>query len=688
MIHAEPARATSARRSAKIALLAVLAALVLAVWARSVIASPSTGGFDERIFYLTQEFYGPGAYTAPQVTTNLNDGMANTVAFFSPVDSGMAQFVAGQSVGLVVNLPGAVAPSGASPGYIDAQRAGMSSIAGTLGPQKVLWNLMAEWDQSGGSWVPQGRPSYTGLTPADAYTKFINYYLTQTFPLGTYLAQPSVQRPFIYAAVTDYSPNAAYAYDLGVDTCLLERSIDELGDLSTGVAFLRGAARQYDRQWGIDVSTWRTSNGMATTYNSQNVLLGGWSASYLKRHYYATYMSSAHVLKTEATVYSHPNGKLNPFGQMAEDFADFALARHPDVGLPAVPMALLVDHYSGFDPKHWLYSQGNMVWYGDIPYSDGDYMINNFLILAYPNHWLHGLTPGAPFADSTGKPDPVQFQNYLAAGGDPRPYEPMPNTRWGDNLDIITSRASQSALRKYKIIALLGSVAISPQLQESLQRWVAAGGVLVMNVNQLANFDESFLGVGVQNTVKNGRLSQWTSDGTQYAEPSFTYTVVAPSTASVLATGPNSDPLITSNPVGRGQVILSTPKYLQTNARDQILNIGTRLFDWLQSQYALAQVSGPPVEYIVNQASYGIVVTVLNHAGSDWNGSITTNTVSPISAVTEFTADEAAPYTVSGFTVQVSAHVPAYDVRVYGIALSNPANARPPGLPVAKKRRN
>jgi hypothetical protein len=40
----------------------------------------------------------------------------------------------------------------------------------------------------------------------------------------------------------------------GVDLLLIERANDDVGDLSTAVAFGRGAARQYGVAWGIDLS--------------------------------------------------------------------------------------------------------------------------------------------------------------------------------------------------------------------------------------------------------------------------------------------------------------------------------------------------------------------------------------------------------------------------------------------------
>jgi hypothetical protein len=478
------------------------------------------------------------------------------------------------------------------------------------------------------------------------------------------------------AAVTDFPINTFYAYAAGVDVCLLERGIDELSDISTGIAFVRGAARQYDKRWGIDLASWRTSNNAATQFNSQGVLTGGWSPSYLRRHYYISYMSGAHVLQNEAVVYYDGNGRLNPLGQATKEFADFALSRHPDVGRPAVSTALMVDFYNGFDAKHWLHNQADAVWYQDIGYSDGDYMINNFLKVAYPNHWLHGLAPGAPFLNSQGAPDPGLFQRYLALGGDPRPYEPMGFTRWGDNFDIITNTASLAALQQYKVIALMGSVPISAQLRDSLSKWVGGGGILVMNAAQASQADESNLGVKLGSTANSCITSRWLSDSTTYSEPAFSYIQVTPVTASVLATNGGTDALVTSNRVGQGEVILTTPLYLLSSAKDRMLAIGTRLFDWVQSRFALAQVVGPQVEYIVNQAPGRIIVTLVNNAGTAWNGTVAVNAPTDTFAVREYTADTNATYTRAAGQVLIAGQVPAYDVRIYAMEVNGSARMR------------
>jgi hypothetical protein len=219
---------------------------------------------------------------------------------------------------------------------------------------------------------------------------------------------PHSERPYRLAAITDHSPNVFAAYELGAELQLLERGIDELGDLSTGIAYLRGAAVQFGRPWGIDISSWRTTTEGATKYDADGHLLTGWSAEYLERTYYLSFAAGARMIHNEAVNYRYPSGELNPLGEAARRFADFALRRHPDVGQPAVNVALLVDHFSGFDPKHGVNNQRSAVWYQDIPYSAGDHMIDNLLRVSYPGHWLHGLAPGASFANKEGAPRNVR----------------------------------------------------------------------------------------------------------------------------------------------------------------------------------------------------------------------------------------------------------------------------------------
>jgi hypothetical protein len=648
---------SSRRTSRPVALRLMVVALCLSL------LPPGAGAESERsVFHLSTEFHGPLGYTNPDAARNVQNGMANMVAFWPPADAGMQRFIMSRDVRLNFHLPGATHVNNHSAASIESQRLAAAHICRVQQAKHHVWSLMIEWDQSGGAWVPRGRPKYAGLTREQAHARLADYYLNQSPPLGAYLRQPAKARECRLAAVTDYSPNTFDAYEFGVDVGLLERGVDELGDVATGIAFMRGAGRLYDRPWGIDLSTWRTAADSATSFDAAGRQTGGWSPSYLRRHMYAAYMAGAHILQIEPTLY-YVSGEatLNPFGLIVKRFADFALRRHPNVGMPAVPMALMLDVHSGFDTKHGRYNQQNAVWYHDIAYSSGDFMIDNFLKVAYPNHWRHGTMPGASFST------PVGYQQFLASGGDPRPYEPMPFTRWGDTFDVTLNTAPSNSLGRYKVIALMGGVVIDTRSRPLLQSWVRAGGTLVVNVRQATSADEALLGVRLGGAYVSATTSKWLSDNTAYTEQPFSYQPVAPVSARVLAIAGDGAPLITSNAVGAGRVILTTPDYLQTTARDRLLEVGVRLFDDLNSQYAPAFVSGPGAQYMFSTAPGKLITTIINNSGAVWNGAITANIPGAVAAVREYTADTTAGCARAGSRVTVNGSVPAYDLRIFAI---------------------
>jgi hypothetical protein len=649
---------------------------------------PVKSGFDEKWFLFSIELHGPNGYTRPQVSQIVTQKLANSFTLHQPMSGDMEKLLVNNNLSLILQVFGSASAgtkagefrqqSGSSPTLkspaeyvkdlkIQQNELKQFALVTAKSGTKVIWNPMPEWDQSGGNWV-RSRPHYREKTREQAYKAFTDFYMGDThIPLGNYLKMSPSQRGVILAAgQTDFPCNTAWAYENGADMVMVERSIDELSDISTGIAFVRGLSRQYDKRWGIDLSTWRTSNNGATSYNPQGKLIGGWSENYCMRHFYISYLCGANIMQIEAATYYYDNGKLNPFGLVCKEFADFSLVRHKDVGRPLVNTALMLDFYNGFDAKHWLHCQNDAVWYREIPYSNGDFMLNNFMKVAYPEHWLHGLTPGAPFNTQKG-PDSKQFRKYLSDGGDPLPYEPMGKTRYGDNLDIIYNNASDETLAKYKIISLIGGVSIDNTMRPKLRKWVKHGGILVVNAKQVTSEDESLLGVKLTNNTGSGTSSKWVSDGVPEVEHLFTYTKVMPITATVIANNNGSDALITSNKVGKGEVILTTPWYLQSLAKDTLLNVGVKLFDKLDARYAVAKITGTPVEYIVNQGAGKTIVTIVNNSGNEWNGTIELNKPDGKYTTTEWRSDEPVSNTESNGKVKMVASVPPYEIKIYAL---------------------
>ena len=156
-----------------------------------------------------------------------------------------------------------------------------------------------------------------------------------------------------------------------------------------------------------------------------------------------------------------------------------------------------------------------------------------------------------------------------------------------------------------------------------------------------------------------------------FAESPFSYPQVTPTSASVLATSNGADALITSNNYGSGRVIFTAPAFLQTSAQDQLLNIGVRLIDSLNDEYAPAKVNGPQVEYVVNRGAGATIVGVINNSGTVWTGSIDFRKLGTLQSATEYVSDTPVAATDAGSVINVPVEVPPYDLKVFAVQFSN-----------------
>jgi hypothetical protein len=126
-------------------------------------APPALPTFDQKSFTFLNEFYGARAYTDPAAANNLLSTMANGVTLYQPIDSGLTTFLSTRNARFMFNLFGATKVEGRSASEIEAQRQALVSICQSSGQAVLGWNLMIEWDQAGGHWVPGGRPAFTSL---------------------------------------------------------------------------------------------------------------------------------------------------------------------------------------------------------------------------------------------------------------------------------------------------------------------------------------------------------------------------------------------------------------------------------------------------------------------------------------------------------------------------------------------
>ena len=539
-----------------------------------------------------------------------------------------------------------------------------------------VWRLaMPEFDQAGGCWS-NGRPSSAGLSDPQAHNIWTEFYLS-TLQVRNYLNRTAQERGYKWMSVSDFAFSTQYAFDMGSDAVLLERNQDELGGITPGLAMVRGAASQHGgKDWGIDLSTWRYWNDGPTEYADAR-LTTGWSTSTFKRNMFIAYMGGANILHLEAADYSKGAARdntLNPLGLIVQKFHDFAIKRHPNRGKPYVPMAIMQDHYSGFEPKYGEWMQGNYKWYWNNPYSAGDTMLANLLSLIYPNYNLWATLPsGSPKVLNVDGSIDISathsaYRKALATGSDPRRWEPMGDSRWGETFDIITNQSPLASLLEYKVIVLATGGPVTDVLLDTLSKYVSNGGILVLNALQLNANAQSLAGVRLTSNRRRAIGETWEQDGGAISESPYNFSVVNLTTASVISQT-SGNPIVTKNRFGAGVVYLTTPDYLGNESASQILNVGRRVFDSLQREFAVVAVDGPQLEYLVNTDGKRIIVTLINTNinGALWNGSLSFRQPTSSYSVSEWIGDSKISSSVQNGLVVVNATVPAYDVSVYAL---------------------
>ncbi|WP_029113321.1 hypothetical protein [Mycobacterium sp. URHB0044] len=629
-----------------------------------------------RPFAFLTEVYGE---SGPLLDQRLHDTLANGASLHPPVEADERRFVDGTGRPFAYfAIPTEANVSACYPASSDPD------VARTLGElgvtaQSWAWRLgMPEFDQGGGCWA-KNRPSLAGLTDEQAYATWSRFYLDAK-ALRPYLEQSAQQRGYKWMSVCVYAFCPQYAYDLGSDAVLLERNLDEVSGMSPGLAMVRGAARQHlGREWGIDISTYRFWNGGPTTFDDSGKLVTGWSPSMFERSMYAAYMAGADVILNEAANYGFGAGNTgrNPLGAVVADFADFSLRRHPNRGVPEVSMAILQNHFSGYEPPYGEFDQEPLKWYRQNSYTAGDRMFGGLLDVAYPGHQTWGtIVANADWrvTDTDGTLDTratqAAYRRALAApNADPRAWEPMGSTRWGESLDVITDQARLDTLLLYRVVVLANSGPLSADLLSDLKEFVRRGGTVVVNADQLRLGVDSLTNVDISAEHRPANSVTW-SDGSVITENQFNYVLVKPGLETeIVATTTDGHPAIVRHKLGHGSVYLTTADGLLDAEGQGVLKSGQRLLDQLHAAAATVSVDGPPLQYLVNKVGTGTVVTLINTdvGGSTWRGRLRFRTDAATASVQEWTTDMPVATSLAAGQVVVDASVPPFGVRVYGM---------------------
>jgi len=261
-------------------------------------------------------------------------------------------------------------------------------------------------------------------------------------------------------SVTGHSHYEAYAGEWGARCIGLELG-ENIAFTQSKLAFARGASRQWQRPWSVQVSPWfggacTTSGPLRQEGGGVRGLDAGHSLSFYSRMWLHSWFAGAAMVTPEnssAIFFEQPVAPwtLTAHGRKAAEV--FRFMQEHERGVPWTPVAIILDHlagYNGYMDKPW----------GILQPTAGDREVRDL--------FDHQLFPGSDHIHT--KSDPTNPEaSYLRA------------TPFGESFDVLLSNASPELLSAYPVIVLAGDIefddafvtALGKALRHSRQVWIA-----------------------------------------------------------------------------------------------------------------------------------------------------------------------------------------------------------------------
>lgn len=600
--------------------------------------------------------------------------------------------------------------------------------------QSLTWEYLCEDDSSGTGFsydllkaarravVTQG----SALSPAAAESLWDNYLHAALESTIEHTSGIELHRNAKFGF-----PSSAHAIArAGADTLVLERDNDDVGTLTVGTPFLRGAAAQYNLTWGIDLSLW---------WGVIEGCVNDLPASYHTRTLYMAYVSGASLVEIEGCGWldTSSNGSRVPFpiSNAVDQFGDFASHTLPawQRGKSDAVVALLLPSDHGWDERP-SWANTAVSWnYADLPTRRGGRSIDGIFSAAFPgtNRFSYFAFPFGTFGDGGPKDPPSPFARsaitpkyapdkadvhyatsplpfgvfksrqaasaYMkSTRADPSSQRPMVDTRWGGIIDVVVAPSIDAAaternignlehaLLHYRVAVVLGET-VSPAIADLLHTFASQGGTVVIAAGSaLPDHAESLTGVNFTGQVLASRAWTWIEENSETQsvhEPLLVAasTILKDSNTSILAVSlPGRHPQVTKRAIGQGNVYCCTVPWFEGAGRD-LSELGLQLLDRIIAPIQPVIISGDglPLEWTSTTRSDGSkIVALSNHAEGTWHGSIDVRTACKATMpscrdLRHNTTCVARPSKESAGGVNISLTIPAYDVTVLELGCSH-----------------
>jgi hypothetical protein len=238
-------------------------------------------------------------------------------------------------------------------------------------------------------------------------------------------------------SVTGHSHYEAYAGEWGARCIGLEVG-ENIAFTQSKIAFARGASRQWQVPWSVQVSPWfagacTTSGALRREGGGARGLDAGHSLSLYERLWLHAWFAGAAMVTPENSIAiffekAEAPWTLTSHGRKAAEV--FQFMRTHDRGVPFTPIAIVLDHlagYNGYMDKPW----------GILEPTKGDRQVRDL--------FDHQLFPGSDHIHQ--RPDP---QNPEASYLRPTPC--------GEMFDTQFTSASAEMLSSYQVLLLAGDI--------------------------------------------------------------------------------------------------------------------------------------------------------------------------------------------------------------------------------------
>ena len=293
-------------------------------------------------------------------------------------------------------------------------------------------------------------------------------------------------------SVTGHSHYEAYAGEWGARCIGLEVG-ENIAFTQSKLAFARGASRQWQRPWSVQVSPWFsgacTSSGpLRSEGGGARGLDAGHSLSFYERMWLHAWFAGAAMVTPENSVaiffeQAAPPWKLTSHGRKAAEV--FRFTREHERGVPWTPVAIVLDHLAGYNAymdKPW----------GILEPTAGDREVRDL--------FDYQIFPGSDHIHA--RPDPSNPEaSYL------RP------TPFGEIFDVVLSTASPELLAKYPVILLAGDIQFDDGFVDTLAGALRQGRQVLMAARHRDALGERFGRLQRLGDIKV--LDAWTNPATK-----------------------------------------------------------------------------------------------------------------------------------------------------------------------------